>query len=156
METMSVRNKLYLLVAVSLVVMLALSGMALHGFQSDQEVFGQVGKMQMGKLEKLNHLRFDLIEVRRNIMAAYIEVIQGHDDNDSLNNAESAWKDLDETSSRYQSALSESEQSAWSQVQPLHAPTPQPILVSSETSRESPAFAQTCFTAFSIDTGPHA
>ncbi len=117
METMSLRNKLYLLVAVSLVVMLALSGMALHGFQSDQEVFGQVGKMQMGKLEKLNHLRFDLIEVRRNIMAAYIEVIQGHDDNDSLNNAESAWKDLDETSSRYQSALSESEQSAWSQVQ---------------------------------------
>ena len=87
---MSVRSKLYLLVAVSLVVMLALSGMALHGFQSDQAVFNQVGKVQMGKLEKLNHLRFDLIEIRRNIMTAYIAVIQGRDDADAVSNAQAA------------------------------------------------------------------
>ncbi len=114
---MSVRSKLYLLVAVSLVVMLALSGMALHGFQSDQAVFNQVGKVQMGKLEKLNHLRFDLIEIRRNIMTAYIAVIQGRDDADAVSNAQAAWKDLDETANSYQGSLSDAEQSTWSQAQ---------------------------------------
>ncbi len=121
METMSVRNKLYLLIGVALAVMLALAGMALHGFQSDERTFTQVGQHEMGSIERLNQIRADLMQVRLGLVGAYNQGLQGRMDAGQLQNAaqsvRNAWKDLGDQQTAYQNSLSTEEQNAWGQAQ---------------------------------------
>ncbi len=121
METMSVRNKLYLLVGVALAVMLALAGMALHGFQSDEQTFTQVGQHEMGSIEHLNQIRTDLIQVRMGLVGAYNQGLQGRMDSGQFMNAaqnvRNAWKDMGDQQNAYQNGLSAEEQNAWTQAQ---------------------------------------
>ena len=122
METMSVKNRLYMMVGVALLAMLVLLGVALHGFDSDAQLFENVGVHQMGMVEDLNQVRRDITVVRLSLLTAYSQLVQGHGDANQMNilaqAAQSAWKDYSEKQMAVQQLdRSPQEQQAWEQAQ---------------------------------------